>query len=278
MDVSKTDKSLIVGSAGEPGLSAGSGTDGFSSKWSHILAEPVSTSWSDEESERRVEQFLTRAWKFWQPAYAYLRFKGCERATVFFDLQHALPFVALWLSNPDYAHLRRFRLWLFEALREYVEFRLHVSSRLFKQIPITVSPAICEFEETVRVALASKERFDDELHYPEKLYDRAWVQALETEAWIELLDRWPTLGETCPLPLFYDFRLEQPTAADYGDLSDTLEMADEEVVMVVSRLHRHFREMLREKIRDTVTSPEELEEEWAELFPKQVSKKPGRGA
>jgi len=182
-------------------------------------------------------------------------------------VQRALQFVALWLSNPDYAHLRRFRLWLFEALREYVEDRLHISSRLFAQIPITVSPAVCEFDETVRTSLSSQERCDDELHFPEKLYDRAWIHALVVEAWIELLDRWPTLGESCQLPPLYDFRLEQPTAADFGDLADALSMSEEEVAMVVSRLHRHFREMLREKIRDTVTSPEELEEEWAELFP-----------
>ena len=111
MNVPQTDKSPPLGSVGEPGPSAGSGADSFSSKWSQILAEPVCTSWSDKESERRVKQFGARAWKFWQPSYAYLRFKSCERATIFFGLQQALEHVALWLSNPDYVHLRRFRLW-----------------------------------------------------------------------------------------------------------------------------------------------------------------------
>ena len=270
MNLPQTDKSPSLANVGESEPSSDSGADGFSSKWSHILAQPIATSWSDEESERRVEQFTALAWKFWSAGYAYLRCAGCEQATVFHDLRRSLDYLPVWLGREDIAHLRRFRPWLFEALNRYVGFSLHLVSRFGKRIPIAVSPVLCEFEAEVVAAL--EERPDNDYHFPETLYNRAWTYALDVEAWVELMTRWPLVGEACPLDPLHEFRLKVPTDAECRQLARIVEMAEEEVAMIVSRLHRHFRELLRDKIRDTVTSPEELEEEWAELFPEQASK------
>jgi hypothetical protein len=94
---------------------------------------------------------------------------------------------------------------------------------------------------------------------------------LEVVAWVELLERWPALGETCPLAPLFDFQVNEPTAAEYLRLSGELRMDEAEVAMVVSRMHRRFQEVLREKVRDTVTSSEEMEVEWAELFPENAA-------
>jgi hypothetical protein len=60
--------------------------------------------------------------------------------------------------------------------------------------------------------------------------------------------------------------LGERAAQPYASLADTLGMTEGSVKVAVHRLRQRYRLLLREEIANTVTSPEEVEEELRHLF------------
>jgi len=56
------------------------------------------------------------------------------------------------------------------------------------------------------------------------------------------------------------------SALPYAEIATRLNLTEAAVKMAVQRLRARYREILREQIADTVSSPEEIEEEIRHLF------------
>ena len=75
------------------------------------------------------------------------------------------------------------------------------------------------------------------------------------------------LGGLCPKCVLHPASLMgDPAAPRYADLGAELGMSENAVKTAVSRLRRRYRELLREEIAHTVSSPAEVEEEIRHLF------------
>jgi RNA polymerase sigma-70 factor (ECF subfamily) len=52
----------------------------------------------------------------------------------------------------------------------------------------------------------------------------------------------------------------------YAEIASELHISSEAVKMAVSRLRKHYRELLRQTIADTVSSPRDIDDEIRHLF------------
>jgi RNA polymerase sigma-70 factor (ECF subfamily) len=100
---------------------------------------------------------------------------------------------------------------------------------------------------------------------PERLYERRWALALLDLVFGRLREEFRAAGK---LPLFdrlKQFLAGRPGETSYQEVAEELAMTEGAVKVAVHRLRRRYRELLKEEIAHTVTSPEALEDELREL-------------
>jgi RNA polymerase sigma-70 factor (ECF subfamily) len=236
------------------------------------VAEPVSI-------ERRREWFATTLWSvvlqagavegtgrddalerlcqsYWPPVYAFIRRRGYgpEDAQ---DLTQE--FLVELIGRNAIAGLDRrkgkFRAFLLACLNHFLAKDQRDRNALKRGGGSIIIPWDAGLAETWLVGRSSAESS------PEHLFDQRWALTVMDQALGLLRAEMMDAGKETLFNELKGLLTAEPGAGDYDSLGVRLNLSPAAVATAVHRLRRRFREIVRETLAQTVSTPLELEEE-----------------
>jgi len=222
--------------------------------WSVVLTAAR----SDTTRARAALENLCQA--YWHPLYAYVRRRGYSPE----DAQDLTQeFFARLLEHNAVANVApekgRFRSFLLASMNHFLADEWD-KARAQKRGGGKVVPLDLQSAET-RLGEIPVERFT-----PEKAFEHRWAITLLEEVYQRLEEEYRTQDKAA---LFDTLRITlagKSEAAPYAELARQLNMNEGAVKVAVHRLRQRYRALLRETIADTVSSPDEVEDELRCLF------------
>jgi hypothetical protein len=100
----------------------------------------------------------------------------------------------------------------------------------------------------------------------ERIFDRRWATTLLEQAMIRLREECSANGKGALFEKTQDFLSGDKTEASYVEVAASLNMSEGAVKVAVHRLRRRYGELVRAEIAQTVTNPQEEDEELQYLF------------
>ena len=224
-------------------------------RWSVVLAAGDGLSTTAEEALAQ----LCRS--YWYPLYAFVRRKGHTPEDAQ-DLTQA--FFARLLEKNYVAQADRtrgrFRTFLLAALEHFLADEWDKSKRLKRG----GGQQILSFD-----ALSAEERYQlepSDLADPIKLYERRWVTTLLDRVLVHLEEEFHQAGKAELFAALRGSLLLNDDRVSYAKIGAGLALSEAAVTKAVQRLRRRYRELFREEIAQTVTSPGEVDDELKHLF------------
>ena len=200
--------------------------------------------------------------RYWYPLYAYVRRKGCEPEEAE-DLTQG--FFARMLEHNGLAAARadkgRFRTFLLSSLQhfmcnEWARERAQKRGGRIRIVPIDVPGAEVRY---------SHEPVNG--NSPESIFERRWAIAVLEQALAALRAQYSAAGKEVLFDTLKVFLMrEGTTTVPQSEIAATLGLSEGAVKVAVHRLRQRFRAAMEQAIADTVSSPEEVEEEIRALF------------
>jgi DNA-directed RNA polymerase specialized sigma24 family protein len=224
-------------------------------RWSVVLAAKARLC----PDGRQALETLCQA--YWYPLYAFVRRQG-ENPQDAADLTQEF-FTRLlekdWLADV-HREKGRFRDFLLAALKHFLSKERHRASARIRGGLCRIVPLDVETAET-RYRLESQ----DPIH-PDLVFERQWALTLLAEVSRCLKEEYVQAGKAglfAALEPYLSARKgEQPCAILAGHLG----MTEGAVRVAAHRLRRRYREVLRARITDTVSSPDQVDEEIRHLL------------
>jgi RNA polymerase sigma factor (sigma-70 family) len=96
---------------------------------------------------------------------------------------------------------------------------------------------------------------------PIEVFDRRWAQRILQTALDRLRQEYGTRGEAALFDILQDYQPRAPGGRSYAQLGEDLGMSEAAVKWAVHQMRQRHGELLREEIAQTVTRPEEINEE-----------------
>jgi RNA polymerase sigma-70 factor (ECF subfamily) len=223
--------------------------------WSVVLAAGRS------DSTRAQSALSSLCQAYWYPLYAYVRRRGYS------------PHDAQDMTQEFFARLLEHN-WLARATRERGRFRTFLLSALGHFLANEWDKARAQKRggamEFIPLQMSSAEtRYGAEPPdpvTPEQCYERRWALALLDNVLTRLGDEYRAeqKGELFEVlkPCLAGQRESQP----YASLGKQLDMSEGAVKVAVHRMRRRYREILKDEIAQTVSTPEEVAEEMRYLL------------
>lgn len=226
----------------------------------------VTTHWSvvltaGQSDATRAHDALTKLCQtYWGPLYAYVRRRGYSPHDAE-DLTQA--FFARLLERNDVAGVSpdrgRFRSYLLGAMNHFLsdEWDKARAQKRGGGRLIHLDSAVAE---------TAYARDHAEAETPETLYDRRWAITLLEEVHQRLRQEHERDGKG---ELFEALRFSlmgERSAVPYAELAGKLNLSEGAVKVAVHRLRQRYRHLLRELIAETVSTPDEIEDELAHLL------------
>ena len=193
---------------------------------------------------------------YWPPLYAYIRREG-HNATEAQDLTQE--FFAGLLATDFLKNLRhqqgKFRSFLLAYLKNFL-LEQRRKGRALKRGggQVILSLDTTETEDGYLLEPV------DELT-PDQVFERRWAQAVMQAALDRLREEYRVRGQAALFERLQNYQPRDPGGQSYAQLGDELAMTEAAVKSAVQRMRQRHRELLREEIAQTVTRPEEIEEE-----------------
>ncbi len=100
---------------------------------------------------------------------------------------------------------------------------------------------------------------------PERLYEKRWALALLDLVFARLREEFSATGKLPQFDRLKQFLAGRPGDVSYRELAEELGMTEGAVKVAVHRMRRRYRDLLKEEIAQTVSGPEELEDELRDL-------------
>jgi RNA polymerase sigma-70 factor (ECF subfamily) len=218
--------------------------------WSVVLAAKQGDS---PEAAGALEK-LCRT--YWPPLYAYIRRDGCDQ-TEAQDLTQE--FFARLLARDYLQQLRhqegKFRSFLLAYLKNFLsEQRRRAGAQKRGGDCVFVSLDAPAGEQGYLLEPV------DELT-PDQVFERRWAQAILQTALDRLCAEFAARGQSVLFERLQDYQPREAGGLSYAQLGDDLGMTEAAVKSAVQRMRQRHRELLREEVSQTVTRPEEIEEE-----------------
>jgi RNA polymerase sigma-70 factor (ECF subfamily) len=198
---------------------------------------------------------------YWYPLYAYLRGQGYS-ADQAQDLTQA--FFARVLERHTLRHADpargRFRWFLLTSLKNFVaneHHRAHALKRGGSAVVLSL-----EFE-------TAEDRFQHEIpgsDTPEKVFDRLWAITLLDRVMARLHAELTRAGRERQFEQLKRYLTGEVPAPNYAQAGIALGISEGAVKVAVHRLRRQFRDLLRDEIAQTVSAPEEIDDEIRHLW------------
>lgn len=218
--------------------------------WSVVLAAGGS-----ESSAAEALDALCR--RYWPPLYAYVRRLGRGREEAqdltqeFFA--RLLERKHLQLADRDRG---RFRTFLLTSLQRFLvnEWEKEKAVKRGGGRANFVSLDDRDLEEPERIEPADERT-------AAKAFDQRWALTVLDEALSRLRDECRAGGKEQLFEALKDFVWGDKSAASYGEIGSAVGMSEGAVKVAMHRLRARFREVLREAIAQTVSTPAEVDEE-----------------
>jgi RNA polymerase sigma-70 factor (ECF subfamily) len=227
----------------------------------------VTTRWSvvlsakDKTSPGSAQALETLCTTYWYPLYAFVRGSGYSPA----DAQDLTQEFFARLLAKDYLKLvapekGRFRTFLRLALKRFL---IHEWERLRAQKRGGARTHLA-FDTTMAEQRFQGEHADSMA--PDRLYDRRWALALLGEAMGRLDREYGAAGKGAELTQLKPHLTAGRGEIPYKEIAASLGITEGAARVAVHRLRKRFREVFREMVADTVSTPEEVEAELREVI------------
>lgn len=198
---------------------------------------------------------------YWYPLYAYVRRKGYSPPDAE-DLTQAFFAQVLeehFISAADEAK-GRFRSFLLTRLNHFLADewdRLKAQKRGGGRRMIPLDGGTAETRYQVEPV---------DLRSPDKLFEYRWAVTLLERVFERLRQEYEADGKAALFGELKDSLAQARAAVPYAGVSARVGLSEGALRVSVHRLRQRYRELLRAEIADTVSSPEEVEEELRHLF------------
>jgi RNA polymerase sigma-70 factor (ECF subfamily) len=164
-----------------------------------------------------------------------------------------------WVGDADRAK-GRFRTFLLTALNRFLANewgRQHAAKRG------GFAPVLSIDQELAESRFASEPAHNLQ---PDVLFERQWAMTLLERTVARLREEYAATGRARLFECLQGCLAKDESALPYAAIAVGLNLTEAAVKMAVQRLRARYREILRAEIADTVSSPEEIEEEIRHLF------------
>jgi RNA polymerase sigma factor (sigma-70 family) len=223
--------------------------------WSVVLSA------QDKNSPRSVEALETLCRAYWFSLYAYARRAGHSPA----DAEDLTQGFFARLLEKDYLKSAarekgRFRTFLLTALKRFTANewdRQHAQKRGGFVPMVAIDQALAES----RFAAQPSHNLQ-----PDLLFDRQWAITLLERTMAQLQQEYMATGRASLFEYLQNCLAKVESGLPYAEIAARLNLTEAAVKMAVLRLRGRYREILRAEIAETVSSPEEIEEEIRHLF------------
>lgn len=231
--------------------SPGPGSRFAATRWTIVLAA------ADPQAGTQAQRALAElAQTYWFPLYAYIRRQG-HHASCAEDLTQ--DFFARLLEKNSLASVDRtqgkFRSFLLASVKNFLA-NARDQSLAQKRGGGKPLIALDALDAEARYAL---EPADDLT--PERLFERRWAWALLDHAISQLRAEYEAGGKAKLFDALKSSLTAGPDAVNYADVARQLGMTQPTLQVAAHRLRRHYREILRKEIAQTVSTPELIDEE-----------------
>jgi RNA polymerase sigma-70 factor (ECF subfamily) len=198
---------------------------------------------------------------YWYPLYAYAR----RRLPQAQDAQDLTQEFFARLLDKDYLRQAdrergRFRAFLLTAFKHFLANEHERAHALKRGGGRTFLPL--DFNH-------GEQRYHQEPSHeatPESLYERGWALTLLEQGLTRLREELAVAGKERLFECLKGTLTVEAPLQPYTELAGELGMTAEALKVAVHRLRRRYRELIRAEIAQTVTTPEEIEEELRDLF------------
>jgi RNA polymerase sigma-70 factor (ECF subfamily) len=227
----------------------------------------VTTHWSlvlsaqDSRSPRSRDALESLCRSYWYPLYSYARRRGCSPH----DAEDLTQGFFARLLEKDYLKAAardkgRFRTFLLVALKRYLANewdRRHAQKRGGFAPVIPIDQDLAES----RFAAESPNNLPADI-----LFDRQWAMTLLDQTMTQLQREYTASGRAQLFDYLRNCLARDESALPYAEIAARLNLTEPAVKMAVHRLRARYREILQHEIAQTVSTPEEIQEEIRHLF------------
>lgn len=223
--------------------------------WSVVVAA------GQEESARARDAMATLCRTYWQPLYAYVRRRGYTAHDAE-DLTQG--FFASILERDDVATVRResgkFRSYLLAAMNHYLS---DARDRAQAQKRGGGKVLVLDFQAAESAYLHPTV---DSTATPDHLFDQQWALTLLQDVLRRLRREHEQAGKTEWFEALAFSLTGERGDRSYAELAQDLRTTEGAIKVGVHRLRRRYRRLLRDLIAETVSTPDDVEEELRELL------------
>jgi RNA polymerase sigma-70 factor (ECF subfamily) len=193
---------------------------------------------------------------YWYPLYTFIRRQGRNPHDAE-DLTQAFFAKLLDKNYVDAAAKEkgRFRTFLLTALKRFLANewdREHAQKRGGFQPMLSIDQERAEARFAAEPACAA---------LPDVLFDQQWAAALLDQVMQRLGDEYAASGRAALFELLRSRLAPDASAPPYAEVAKQLHLSEAAIKMAVQRLRARYRQILREEISQTVSAPEEIEDE-----------------
>jgi len=220
-------------------------------RWSVVLAAGAIHAGTD--SRRALEELIGA---YWYPLYAFIRRQGGGAADAQ-DLTQA--FFTRLLEKQDLAQVDRtkgrFRCFLLAAVKHFL-INEWDKARALKR---GGGGGVIELDALTAETRYALEPADEVT--PERLFERRWALAVLDQVLARLAQEYQTRAQAALFEALKPALVADRSQTSYADIARTLGRSPGAVKVAVHRLRRRYRDLLRAEIAQTVSSPDQIDEE-----------------
>ncbi len=227
----------------------------------------MTTHWSvvlsarQPDSPQATEALETLCRTYWYPLYAFVRRQGCSPQ----DAQDLTQEFFARLLEKNYLKSAqeqkgKFRTFLLVALKRFLANdwdRRHAQKRGGFAPVISIDEAWAESRFAAEPVAEGQ---------PDQQFDRQWAMTLLDQTMKRLEEEYVSTGRAKLFQALRGLLVKEASALPYAEVAAGLRLTEAAVKMAVHRLRGRYREILKEEIAATVSSPEEVEAEIQHLF------------
>ncbi|MEQ8787028.1 MAG: sigma-70 family RNA polymerase sigma factor [Pirellulaceae bacterium] len=223
-------------------------------QWSLVLAAA-----GDEETSRQALAELCQ--QYWPPLYAYIRRRG-HSADDAQDLTQAFFVFVLEKRTLEAADRQRgrFRSLLLSSLNHFIANHRRGAHTERRGGGVVHLPF--DFDDGERIV---RNEPADHLT-PERLFDRRWALTVLDASLEHLEQEYDAAGKGEIFAVLRAFLTPAADAPRYRDIAERFDMTEGAVKVAVHRLRRRYGEVLRERVAQTLASPEDVDDELRHLL------------
>ncbi len=198
---------------------------------------------------------------YWLPLYAYVRRRvsdvhdAQELTQAFFERLLEKNYLAD--ADPQRGRFRAFLLTAFKHFLSKEWEKAKAQKRGGGRSPISLDFSTGDSQITLQPAGGLT---------AEQMYERQWVITLLSHVMQRLERELEKVGKRWQFERLKDFIVSTKADTTYADVASELGMTESAARMATSRLRRRYRQLLREEIAQTVSSPEDIDDEINNLF------------